>query len=59
MLRGAIIPQGEGTLIMRFEPDSYQLGENISRASSIILILLLMASAAGVAILNRKSTALK
>ena len=59
MLRGAIIPQGESTLIMRFEPDSYQLGENISRASSIILILLLMASAAGVAILNHKSTALK
>lgn len=59
MLRGAIIPQGEGTLIMRFEPDSYQLGENISRASSIILILLLMASAAGAVILNRKFTALK
>ena len=44
MLRGAIIPQGEGQLIMRFEPDSYQIGENISRASSIILILLLLAS---------------
>ena len=47
MLRGAIIPEGEGELIMRFEPDSYQLGENISRASSIILILLLLLSAAG------------
>ena len=46
MLRGAIIPQGEGTLVMRFEPESYQLGENISRASSILLILLLLASAA-------------
>ena len=55
MLRGAIIPQGEGTLIMRFEPDSYQIGENVSLASSIILILLLIASAAGVVILNRKS----
>jgi hypothetical protein len=52
MLRGAIIPQGEGTLIMRFEPESYQVGENISRASSIILILLLLASAAGVIILK-------
>lgn len=49
MLRGAILPEGEGELIMRFEPDSYQLGENISRASSIFLILLLIASAAGVA----------
>ena len=55
MLRGAIIPQGEGTLIMRFEPDSYQIGENVSLASSIILILLLIASAAGAVILNRKS----
>ena len=47
MLRGAVLPQGEGQLIMRFEPDSYQLGENISLASSIILILLLLASLIG------------
>ena len=47
MLRGAVIPAGEGQLIMRFEPDSYQLGENISRASSILLILLLLGSSAG------------
>lgn len=46
MLRGALIPEGEGQLIMRFEPDSYQLGENISRATSILLILLLLASVA-------------
>ena len=46
MLRGALIPAGEGQLIMRFEPDSYQLGEDISRISSILLILLLLASAA-------------
>ena len=46
ILRGAIIPEGEGELIMRFEPDSYQLGENISRATSIILILLLIVAAA-------------
>ena len=48
MLRGAILPKGEGTLIMRFEPASYQVGESISRASSIMLILLLIASFAGV-----------
>ena len=47
MLRGAIIPAGEGQLIMRFEPDSYQLGENISTASSITLILLLLLAIAG------------
>ena len=47
MLRGAVIPAGEGQLIMRFEPDSYQLGEDISTASSIALILLLLAAIAG------------
>ena len=47
MLRGAVIPAGEGQLIMRFEPDSYQLGENISRACSILLIVLLLAAVAG------------
>jgi len=52
MLRGAILPEGEGQLIMRFEPDSYQLGENISRASSIALILLLIISAAGMIAVN-------
>ena len=54
MLRGAVIPAGEGQLIMRFEPDSYQLGENISRASSILLILLLLGSAAGLFLTTRR-----
>ena len=49
MLRGAVIPEGEGQLIMRFEPDSYRIGANISRASSIILIVLLLASILGLA----------
>ena len=52
MLRGVVLPEGNGELIMRFEPDSYQLGEDISRASSIALILLLIASAAGVAVIS-------
>lgn len=55
MLRGAIIPEGEGVLIMRFEPESYQVGENISRASSIILIMLLLLSIAGTAVINKRS----
>ncbi len=54
MLRGAIIPSGEGQLIMRFEPDSYQLGENISRASSIALILLLIGSSAVMILTSRR-----
>ncbi len=44
MLRGAVIPEGEGQVIMRFEPDSYQTGENISKASSITLLILLLLS---------------
>ncbi len=54
MLRGAMIPAGEGQLIMRFEPDSYALGEGVSRASSILLILLLLGSAAGMIAVSRK-----
>ena len=56
MLRGSMIPEGEGQLIMRFEPDSYQLGENVSRASSIALILLLIGSAAGMFLTSRRKT---
>ena len=47
ILRGAMIPEGEGEIIMRFEPDSYQVGEKISKASSITLLILLLLSAAG------------
>ena len=54
MLRGAVIPEGEGQIIMRFEPDSYPTGEDISRASSIVLLLLLIASISGIAISSRK-----
>ena len=53
ILRGAVIPAGEGEIVMRFEPDSYQVGENISRASSIVLLLLL-ALAIGGMLLPRK-----
>ena len=55
MLRGAIVPAGEGQLIMRFEPESYQLGKKISRASSIALILLLIGSAAGMVFTSRRN----
>ena len=55
ILRGAIIPEGDGEIVMRFEPDSYQLGENISRASSIVLLLLLLAAGA-VSFFARKKT---
>ncbi len=47
MLRGMILPEGEHEIVMRFEPQSYVVGERISRASSALLILLVVLSAAG------------
>ena len=46
-LRGAILPAGEHDLVMRFDPESYRVSSNISRASSIILMLLMILSAVG------------
>lgn len=53
VLRGAVLPEGSGRIVMRFEPDSYRIGADISRASSAVLILLLAGSIAG-AILTRR-----
>ncbi len=45
VLRAAEVPSGEHTLVMRFDPPSYRVGERVSRASSIlILIVVLLAS---------------
>ncbi len=56
-LRAAELPAGEHDLVMRFEPASYRVGANISRASSITLILLLLLSIAGLFLPARKQTA--
>ena len=53
-LRAAALPAGEHDLVMRFEPDSYRIGANVSRASSIALILLLLLSVAGLFLPARK-----
>lgn len=55
ILRGVVLPAGEGRLIMRFEPDSYRIGENVSRASSIVLLLLLLLASGWLAALMRKN----
>ena len=39
LLRAAQVPAGEHSLVMRFDPPSYRIGEAVSRASSILLIL--------------------
>ena len=46
ILRAAQLPAGEGEIVMRYEPEDYVLGANISRASSLLLYLLLLLSAA-------------
>ncbi len=53
-LRGAILPAGEGDLVMRFDPESYRISSNVSRASSILLILLILLSAGGAISIGRK-----
>lgn len=55
ILRGAVLPEGEYQLIMRYEPDSYLLGERLSRASSITLLLLLLLSCGGLVFTSRKA----
>ena len=49
ILRAAVLPEGEGEIVMRFEPESYQVGANISRACSITLLVLLLIAIGGMA----------
>ena len=53
-LRGAVLPAGEHTLTMRFDPPSYQLSSRISRASSISLLLLLLLAVGGACLPARR-----
>ncbi len=54
ILRALPLQAGDGEIVMRFEPESYKVGENISRASSITLLLLLLLSC-GKMLLGRTS----
>ena len=47
ILRAAFIPAGEHEIVMRFDPQSFKIGERLSRASSILLIILLVLSGTG------------
>lgn len=44
VLRGMIIPAGNHKLEFKFEPQSYKIGENVSLASSILLVLFLLSA---------------
>jgi len=46
-LRGAVLPSGSHSLVMRFSPPSYTIGERVSRASSIAIILIVLCAVAG------------
>ena len=45
VLRAAEVPAGEHTLTMRFNPPSYRTGEAVSRACSIIILLVVLLAA--------------
>jgi len=44
LLRGLVVPSGEHTLEMSFEPKSFFTGEAISKSASILLLILTLAS---------------
>ena len=54
LLRCADVPEGVHSLEMRFDPPSYRKGAAISRATSIILILVVLGSIAGAVVTGRK-----
>lgn len=45
-LRGAILPAGEGEIVMRYEPADYVIGARISLLCSILMLLIALAAAA-------------
>lgn len=53
-LRAAMLPAGKHIVEMRFEPASYAVSSNISRASSILLLILFLLSAGGMLVIRRK-----
>ena len=44
LLRGMVVPAGENTIVFEFKPKSYFIGQKISLASSILLVLFLIAA---------------
>lgn len=54
LFRSAEVPAGEHTLEMSFDPRSYALGEGVSRATSILIIFVVLLAAAGVVVFEKK-----
>lgn len=55
VLRASVLPQGEGEIVMRYEPEDYALGAAVSLACNIILLLSLLVSAAWALYVHRKN----
>ena len=53
-LRGAVLPAGEHDIVMRFEPRDYTVSSNISRASSISLILIILLATGAMIAIRKK-----
>lgn len=54
LFRSAEVPAGEHTLEMVFAPRSYAVGEGVSRATSILIIFVVLLAAAGVVVFEKK-----
>ncbi len=42
LLRGLTVPEGEGTILFEFRPDSYFIGAKVALAGSIIIVLMVI-----------------
>lgn len=54
IFRGMVLPQGEHDVTMTFEPEVYQTSKAVSSGSSLALILLLLASVAGMVVIKKE-----
>ena len=57
VLRSAVLPAGEHSLVMRFAPDSYRRGQALSLACSILALLLAAGAAVYMALAGKKEDA--
>ena len=55
ILRAAVVPAGEHEIVMRYAPAVYERGRNISRASSLPLLLIVLLAAGACIWLGRKA----
>lgn len=42
LLRGLTVPEGEGTIVFEFRPDSYYIGSKVALAGSITMVLMVL-----------------